>query len=138
MTRTEVEFLVKMMCGELMELLVTVTDDKEDARQVLKGLVDVAEYPTFKAQGQDDVSIMAEQVDALVDVNYYGLNAAAKVGFNVDQVFDVVHQANMDKRSKEDGMFHRNSEGKVIKPVGWKEPDVKAVVSRWAEHGTWQ
>ena len=137
MTRSEVEFLVKMNCGELMELLVTVLANEEDARLVLKTLVDKAEYPSFKAQGQDDVTIMAEQADALVDIDYYNLNGAAKVGFNEDEVFDVVHQANMDKRSKVDGQFHLNSEGKVIKPEGWREPDVKAVVSRWASEGTW-
>lgn len=137
MTRSDVEFLVKMNCGELMELLVTVMGNNEDARQVLKALVDTAEYPQFKADGQDDLSIMAEQADALIDIDYYNMNGAAKVGFNEDEVFDAVHQANMDKRSKVDGLFHRNSEGKVIKPEGWREPDIKAVVSRWLSEGTW-
>jgi hypothetical protein len=137
MTRAEVEFLVKMNCGELMELLVTVTRDTEDARQVLKSLVDQAEYPSFQAEGKDDLEIMAEQADALIDIDYYNMNGAAKVGFNEDDVFDAVHEANMNKRSSEDGQFHRNSEGKVIKPVGWKEPDIKAVVARWIEKGTW-
>jgi predicted HAD superfamily Cof-like phosphohydrolase len=137
MTRQEVEFLVKMNCGELMELLVTVLGNNEDARVVLKELVDRAEYPTFKAEGQDAVTVMAEQADALVDIDYYNLNGAAKVGFNEDQVFDAVHEANMNKRSKEDGQFHRNQEGKVVKPAGWQEPDIKAVVARWQANGTW-
>lgn len=137
MTRQEVEFLVKMNCGELMELLVTVLDNNEDARHVLKTLVDSAEYPSFKAEGQDDLTIMAEQADALVDIDYYNLNGAAKVGFNEDDVFDAVHEANMNKRSKEDGQFHRNQEGKVIKPAGWQEPDIKALVKQWSEKGTW-
>ncbi len=137
MTRQEVEFLVTMNCGELMELLVTVLRDDEDARHVLKQLVDCAEYPCFKAEGKDDVTVMAEQADALVDIDYYNLNGAAKVGFNVDQVFDAVHTANMNKRSGADGLFHRNTAGKVIKPEGWQEPDVKAIVERWTATGTW-
>lgn len=139
MTRADVEFLVKMNCGELMELLVTVTAPQEDPCQLLMRLALEAERPAALTQEVlgDDVAVMAEQVDALVDVAYYNLNGAAKVGFNVDQVFQVVHRANMAKRSPEDGQFHRNTEGKVVKPEGWQEPDVKAVVERWMADGTW-
>lgn len=137
MERPSVEFLVKHMSSELMELLVTVLDDNEDARDVLKRLIDSADYPTFKKTGKSDEEIMAEQADALVDVSYYGMNGAAKAGYNLDEAFDVVHSANMNKRSKEDGLFHRNEDGKVIKPVGWKEPEMIPLVNLWRKEGTW-
>jgi len=136
MTRDEVLFLVKMVTEELQELLLTVTDEKENVKELLADIVCKSNSPTYTSEGKSDLELMAEQVDAFVDIDYYNCNAAAKVGFNVDDVFDLVHQANMSKKF-EDGTFHKNQEGKVIKPPNWTEPDVKAVVSKWMEQGTW-
>lgn len=136
MTRDEVLFLVKMVSEELQELLLTVTNEKENVKELLADIVCKSNSPTYNNVGKSDLELMAEQVDAFVDIDYYNCNAAAKVGFNVDDVFNLVHQANMNKKF-EDGTFHKNSEGKVIKPPGWTEPDVKTVVSSWVENGTW-
>jgi predicted HAD superfamily Cof-like phosphohydrolase len=136
MTRDEVLFLVKMVSEELQELLLTVTHEDEDVKNLLVNIVTDSNSPTYNNLGKSDLELMAEQVDAFVDIDYYNCNAAAKVGFNVDDVFDLVHQANMNKKF-EDGTFHKNSEGKVIKPPGWVEPDVKVVISKWIENGTW-
>lgn len=136
MTRDEVSFLVKMVIEELQELLLTVTNEKENVKELLTDIVCKSNSPTYTSEGKSDLELMAEQVDAFVDIDYYNCNAAAKVGFNVDDVFDLVHQANMSKKFG-DGTFHKNQEGKVIKPSNWTEPDVKAVVSKWMEQGTW-
>ena len=136
MTRDEVLFLVKMVSEELQELLLTVTNEGENVKELLSDIVCKSNSPTYNNLGKSDLELMAEQVDAFVDIDYYNCNAAAKVGFNVDDVFDLVHQANMSKKF-EDGTFHKNQEGKVIKPPNWTEPDVKAVVSRWMGQGTW-
>lgn len=137
MTRDEVFFLVKMNCEELMELLATVLDDGEDVKAEFVQLVQARAEPPpdYTIKGKDAARIMEEQVDALVDIDYYNGNAAAKVAFNMDDVFDVVHQANMNKRFP-DGTFHKNDEGKIVKPPGWREGDVAAVVARWVAHGT--
>ena len=136
MSRDEVLFLTKMVTEELQELLVTVTYENEDVKELLVDIVTKSTSPTYNNKGKNDLELMAEQVDAFVDIDYYNCNAAAKVGFNVDDVFNLVHQANMNKKF-EDGTFHKNSEGKVIKPPSWTEPDVKEVISKWINQGTW-
>lgn len=136
MTRDEVLFLVKMNCEELQELLLTITNKDEDVKQLLVDIVNRSNMPTYNNEGKSESDIIAEQVDAFVDIDYYNCNAAAKVGFNVDDVHNVVHEANMAKRS-DNGKFLKNNEGKIIKPANWKEPDVKAVVSKWQTNGTW-
>jgi predicted HAD superfamily Cof-like phosphohydrolase len=136
MTRDEVLFITKMVNEELQELLLTVTHENENVKELLIDIVKKSNSPTYNNVGKSDLELMAEQVDAFVDIDYYNCNAAAKVGFNVDDVFNLVHQANMAKKF-EDGTFHKNSEGKVIKPPNWTEPDVKVVVSKWIENGTW-
>jgi predicted HAD superfamily Cof-like phosphohydrolase len=140
MTRAEVLFSVKMVVEELQELLITVTHNHEDSKELLIDIVNNSRYPEngnyVHFSNKTDLELMAEQVDAFVDIDYYNCNAAAKVGFNIDDVFNIVHKANMNKKF-EDGTFHENSEGKIIKPEGWVEPDVTAVVSGWIDHGTW-
>ena len=120
-----------------MELMVTVLDDSEDVKTHFLQLVQdrALPPPNYSIAGKDEARIIEEQVDALVDIDYYNGNAAAKVAHNMDAVFDVVHNANMAKRFP-DGTFHKNQEGKIIKPPGWKEGDVAAVVSAWIKHGT--
>lgn len=130
MTRDEVLFVVRMNCEELQELLLTVCTPEENVKHLLTHIVNTSNSPIGYCYDKTDVELMAEQVDAFVDIDYYNGNAAAKVGFNVDQVFDVVHTANMNKRF-EDGTFHRNSLGKVVKPPNWSEADVVAIVEEW-------
>ena len=140
MTREEVLFVVKMNVEELMELLITVAPDEpfpaEDTRSILLDIVKSARLPG-KGKPKTEEEVIADQVDALVDIDYYNCNAACKAGMNVDDVFDVVHEkGNMSKKFP-DGTFHRNEEGKVIKPPDWKEPDVLSVVQGWSLYGTW-
>ena len=142
MTREEVLFLVKMNVEELMELLATVpkaaTDFSFDTQTKLDllNIVDSARLPA-KGKPETEAEVIADQVDTLVDIDYYNGNAACKVGMDVDAVFDVVHRdGNMSKKFP-DGTFHRNDEGKVIKPPDWKEPDVLSIVQGWVLYGTW-
>lgn len=63
----------------------------------------------------------AEQADALVDMIYYVIDTAVKNGYNLDPVFDIVHQANMNKVIN--GKVTRRADGKILKPLGWTSPD---------------
>ncbi len=63
---------------------------------------------------------MRRQADALIDVYYYSLNAAAKKGINLSAIFKIVHAANMAKRDPATGKFLKRDDGKIIKPAGWK------------------
>lgn len=147
MTRDEVLFVARMNLEELLELLstvLTVESDEfgnskviENPKDLLRDLIEKAREPVSSCNPiRTNVEIMAEQVDAFVDIDYYNCNAAAKVGFNVDKVFNLVHQANMNKKFS-DGTFHKDSSGKIIKPPGWVEPNVAEEVSKWIDYGTW-
>merc|ERR1711939_1121041 len=80
---------------------------------------------------------VSAQADALVDIEYYMLNCAAKKGFNMSSIFGVVHAANMAKRNPETGRFEKNADGKIIKPPGWKPPNVEAELARQVSEGSW-
>ena len=127
MSRSAVEFIIRMVQDELAELLSTVAEPNEDILATMRGLVGANYKPLAKPV--DDFHCIVEQSDALVDACYYIYNTATKHAMDIDRVFAVVHQANMDKRFP-DGEFHRDAMGKIIKPPGWKEGDVAGEIAR--------
>lgn len=136
MDREQVIFLTRMCCEEIMEFLCTIKEEGEDVKTLLQSIVDKSNLPTKNQKPDNDIDVIAEQVDFGVDIYYYMLNSFCKHGMNADKIFDLVHDANMNKRFS-DGTFHRNEIGKVIKPPDWKEADIKNEIERWVKDGTW-
>lgn len=134
MTKQEVHFLVKMMLDEIMELYATVDEPTHAKMDMIKMITESKDIP--KVQGTE-VELIAEQADAIVDCYYYSLNSAAKHGVNISSVFRLVHNANMSKKDPESGMFLRRSDGKIIKPDGWKIPDIPKEIQRQINEGSW-
>lgn len=135
MTYDEVKFLIRMAISEYVELAQTVTTNANDAMLMVASAVNTDLKPHY-IPPTNNVELIAHQSDAVVDANYYALNAFAKVGVNLSKIFDVVHGANMAKKFP-DGTFHRREDGKVIKPPAWKEPDVNGEIMRQKENGAW-
>lgn len=63
-----------------------------------------------------------DQADAMIDLIYFALGSLVELGIKPQELFDVVHQANMAKLW-EDGRPRYDATGKVIKPEGWRDPD---------------
>lgn len=68
-----------------------------------------------------------KQLDALVDLLYVTFGTAHLHGFNIQEAWNRVHQANMQKVL---GKTHRVDESgtDVAKPPGWKAPDLSDLV----------
>ena len=45
--------------------------------------------------------------------------------------------ANMAKRNPTTGKFEKRADGKIIKPPGWKAPDVEGEMARQFKEGSW-
>jgi predicted HAD superfamily Cof-like phosphohydrolase len=141
MNYKDCRFIATMILDETAELLGTVIPTS-DLKQVLHEIVDkmdVSRITSCETYEKDPTyHKIADQMDALVDMHYYLYNAACKQGMNTDKVFHVVHAANMAKRDVTSGKFIlRESDGKVVKPDGWKEPDIVAETRRQIRHGSW-
>lgn len=128
MTRKEVEFMIRMVLSEMQELANTVTNSEKESVELLHKVCDEIDISTHKCADMSEVEKVAEQADALVDANYYMLNIAGRNGHNLSKVFDAVHQANMNKIDKETGMCKKREDGKILKPAGWKPPDIVAEI----------
>merc|ERR1719473_997632 len=139
MSEDEVHFISKMILDEVLELWATLKT-AEEAKAALNGILEKAEAlqkEEYSADEEGQIKQVAAQADALVDIEYYMLNTAAKKGFNMSAIFGVVHAANMAKRNPETGRFEKRADGKIIKPPGWMPPDVEGEVARQFAHGSW-
>ena len=136
MSSDDVFFLIKMMLDEIMELGSTVECPHEVKYRMIKMITDSKDIPVIENVSIEE--LIGEQGDALVDSYYYSLNAAAKNGINLSKIFEIVHKANMDKRDPLTGKFIKREDGKIIKPMGWKGPDIKAEIIRQTTYGSFE
>ena len=134
MDKKEVFFLAEMMIDEIMEMMATVSKP-DDYKSSLKEMIDNSRDLVLDLENMEEDEIIAEQADAVVDCMYYGLNATAKKGVNLTSVFNVVHSANMAKKDEKTGKFPRREDGKIIKPLGWKPPNIVAEIKRQRKDG---
>tara|TARA_Y100001937_G_scaffold128117_1_gene202571 strand:- start:504 stop:851 length:348 start_codon:yes stop_codon:yes gene_type:complete len=65
-----------------------------------------------------------QQLDALVDLVYVALGTAYYEGFDFNKAFKEVHECNMKKIQK----ATERSKWDVVKPEGWKAPNLKEFV----------
>jgi len=129
LTKDEVRFLLRMCLSELQELALSVTDSVDESVQLLHECMNTIDKSAHKKLESED-EIIAAQADAVVDAWYYSCNAFAKKSVDVSQVFKIVHDANMAKRDPTTKKFIKRDDGKIIKPEGWKEPDIVLEISR--------
>lgn len=78
-----------------------------------------------------DANDLPEAVDACIDLLYVVLGALSKFGIDAEPYFRAVHEANMAKLK--DGIIRR-PDGKIIKPKGWKPPDIAAMIAFDTKH----
>jgi predicted HAD superfamily Cof-like phosphohydrolase len=74
---------------------------------------------------------LEDKLDALVDLVYVALGTAYLHGFDFDEAWKRVHEANMKKvKAKADGSdSKRGSAHDVVKPMGWTAPDLSDLVA---------
>jgi Phosphoribosyl-ATP pyrophosphohydrolase len=73
-----------------------------------------------------DATTIVDQVDAGIDIIYFGLGILVRLGVAPSKIWDIVHGCNMTKEhTAEDGtrFVKKNEQGKVVKPDGWKGPE---------------
>jgi predicted HAD superfamily Cof-like phosphohydrolase len=87
----------------------------------------VEELVEYKlAWDNDDIMEMA---DALVDLVYVAMGTAHYLGLPWEQLWNEVQRANMRKeRASGDNPGKRGTMFDVVKPPGWKKPNLRAVL----------
>lgn len=137
MNKDNVFYLIRMVMSELDELAATVTLNDEECTNFMKDALNKIDK-CHHYHYNNEVELIGAQADSLVDAWYYMLNTAAKHGQNLSKLFDVIHEANMNKRDPVSKQFiRRESDGKVIKPDGWKPPNIDEEILKQINEGSW-
>ena len=92
MTAEEVHFISKMIIDETLELWATLFTSDEAVSALVEIIETAKKLPkeVFSDDEQGHIDQVAAQADALVDIQYYMLNCAAKKGINMSAIFGVV------------------------------------------------
>lgn len=80
-----------------------------------------------KAEDNNDLSNLAVE---LADIIYIACGTAVSYGIPLDEVFNAIHTANMNKLV--DGKVLKNEHGKVVKPVGWQPADIEGILKKYS------
>ncbi len=131
MTDKEVTFITQMILSELIELNQTRSKNVGEACDMVQEAMDVMRKKDLSKQVvlRDKYELIDAQIDAGVDIWYYWLNLCSKVGVDASKYFNLVHNANMDKKDKQtDKFIIRKSDGKVLKRDGWNPADTLGYV----------
>ena len=81
------------------------------------------EYKELK-DAADDV----ETLDALIDILVVTIGAIHSAGWDAEGAWKEVMSTNFAKIDKETGKVRKREDGKVLKPLGWKPPELAQFV----------
>ncbi len=65
-----------------------------------------------------------EILDALIDIIVVTVGAGHSLGFDLNKAWNIVHDSNMKKIDKETKRVLKREDGKILKPQGWKAPQL--------------
>ena len=68
---------------------------------------------------------VVEQLDALLDIIVVSIGAMNSLGVDSEGAWNEVMRTNMAKIDPETGKVRKREDGKVLKPEGWTEPQLK-------------
>jgi predicted HAD superfamily Cof-like phosphohydrolase len=66
-----------------------------------------------------------EQLDALIDILVVTIGAIHSMGALGEDAWDEVMRTNFAKIDSETGKVRKREDGKVLKPEGWKSPELE-------------
>jgi predicted HAD superfamily Cof-like phosphohydrolase len=71
-----------------------------------------------------------EQLDALIDILVVTVGAIHSMGADAEGAWKEVMRTNFEKIDKETGKVRKREDGKVLKPLGWKAPELAQFLSK--------
>lgn len=75
-----------------------------------------------------DIETLTHIADGGIDTIYVVLGMLNYLGIPVQEIWDEVQSTNMAKAV--DGKILRRADGKILKPEGWRPPDIKAIIAK--------
>lgn len=102
----------------------TPTLPDNETRTLRRTLIEEEVKEYFEAEEKNDLTEIAKE---LADIVVVVAGCADVYGIPFEKVFEAVHKSNMAKAPG--GKVKRREDGKILKPDGWKPPDIKRILS---------
>ena len=77
-----------------------------------------------------DNNDLVEQLDALIDVMVVTVGAVQSLGVDGEGAWKEVMSTNFAKIDSLTGRVRKREDGKVLKPVGWRPPELSKYINR--------
>ena len=105
----------------------TVGTHNEDQYKLYLNLIkeELEEHSTAFA-----VRDTVEELDALIDILVVTVGAIHSMGADAEGAWKEVMRTNFAKIDKETGKVRKREDGKVLKPLGWKAPELEQFVTK--------
>jgi predicted HAD superfamily Cof-like phosphohydrolase len=91
-----------------------------------------AEWMREEIRELEEATDLVDQADAVIDLMYFAIGTMVEMGVKPQHLFEIVHQANMEKLWP-DGQPRYREDGKVRKPEGWRDPKTRLIEALQAE-----
>lgn len=69
-----------------------------------------------------------EMFDALIDIVVVCIGAGHSAGFPMEDGWDAVQISNLRKINPETGKVEKREDGKILKPIGWRGPNLQRLL----------
>jgi predicted HAD superfamily Cof-like phosphohydrolase len=77
-----------------------------------------------------DDNDLVEQLDALIDIMVVTVGAVQSLGVDGEGAWKEVMSTNFAKIDSLTGRVRKREDGKVLKPLGWKPPELSKYINR--------
>lgn len=102
-------------------VLTVSTFPSADRVKLRQNLIDEEIFELNCAINEHDLLGVAKEI---ADSIYVLVGMALEFGIPLDKVWDEVHKANMTKIDPMTGKVNKRDDGKVLKPLSYKPPDI--------------
>jgi len=99
----------------------TVEGFNQDQFKLYLGLIE-EEYKELKEAVNNHDQL--ETLDALIDILVVTVGAIHSAGYDAEGAWKEVMMTNFAKIDHETGKVRKREDGKVLKPLGWKSPEL--------------
>jgi predicted HAD superfamily Cof-like phosphohydrolase len=102
--------------------------DQEPSEANYKMYLDLIREETEELEEAIQDNDKVEQLDALVDILVVTMGAIRAAGWDGEAAWKEVMDTNFAKIDPETGKVRKREDGKVLKPEGWKAPELAQFV----------